>query len=127
MKQMAWKLVQFCVFTAVLFSNIYYQWSPSGLAAGVVALLATLLVSAIPVMIEDLAALFRRLTRTLMALIHSPLPTFKSPALPTMQEALESSRASASIGVGNRDCTSRTQRVVGDTRPRTLLPSKKGP
>src|ERR1700722_5389532 len=126
MKQMAWKLVQFCVFTAVLFSNIYYEWSPSGPGVGVVALLATLLVSAIPVMIEDLAALFRRLTRSLMALIHSPLPTFKSRAVPTIREALESSRALASIGVGNRDCTSRTQRAVGDTRPHTLLLSKKG-
>jgi hypothetical protein len=127
MKQTAWKFVQFCVFTAVLFSNIHYEWSPSGPAVGVVALLATLLVSAIPVMIEDLAALFRRLTRSLMALIHSPLPTFKSRAVPTIQAALESSRASASIGVDNGDYTSRTQRAVGDTRLRTLLPSKKGP
>jgi hypothetical protein len=127
MRQAAWKIVQFGVFTAVLFSNIHYQWTPSGYAAGVVALLATLLVSAIPVMISDLAALFQRLARSLTALIRGPLPTFKSPALPTIQEALESSRASASIGVSNGDCTSRIQRAVGDTRPRTLLPSKKGP
>jgi hypothetical protein len=63
MKQAAWKFIQFSVFAAVLFSNIRYQWTPSGLAAGVVALLATLLVSAIPVMISDLAALWRRLAR----------------------------------------------------------------
>jgi hypothetical protein len=59
MKQMAWKFVQFSVFAAVLFSNIHYQWTPNGYVAGVVALLAAALVSAIPVAIEDLAARFR--------------------------------------------------------------------
>jgi hypothetical protein len=81
MKQAAWKLVQFSVFTAVLFSNIRYQWTPSGYAAGVVALLAAALVSAIPVAIEDLAALFRRLARSLMVLIRGPhLPEVKRPS-----------------------------------------------
>jgi hypothetical protein len=81
MKQTAWKLVQFSVFAAVLFSNIHYQWTPSGYAAGVVALLATLLVSAIPLMVEDFAALSRRLARSLMALIHGAhVPEVKRPS-----------------------------------------------
>jgi hypothetical protein len=54
MKQTALKFVQFSVFSAVLFANIHYEWTPSGYAAGVVALLATLLVSAIPIMVETL-------------------------------------------------------------------------
>jgi hypothetical protein len=61
MRQFAWKCVQFSVVAAVLFSDVHYQWTPNGYAAGVVALLAAVLVSAIPVMVEDLAALWRRL------------------------------------------------------------------
>lgn len=61
MQQVAWKIVQFSVFSAVLFSNVHYQWTPNGYAAGVVALLVTLLVSAIPVMVEDFAQFLRRM------------------------------------------------------------------
>jgi hypothetical protein len=55
-----WKFIQFTVFTAVIFSNIRYEWTPNGYAASIVALLAVLFVSAIPVMVSDLARLLRR-------------------------------------------------------------------
>lgn len=60
MKQLAWKALQFCIVAAVLFSNIHWQWTPNGYAAAVVAFLAALLVSLIPIMVSDLTAFARR-------------------------------------------------------------------
>jgi hypothetical protein len=34
---MLWKLLQISIFTAVLMSNVHYQWTPNGYVAGVVA------------------------------------------------------------------------------------------
>lgn len=65
--------MQFGVFAAVLFSNIRYQWTPNGYVAALVAFFATLLVSAIPIMVADLARLSRRWGSALRALVHHAL------------------------------------------------------
>jgi hypothetical protein len=42
-----WKLFQLVVFLAVSFAGIYWQWTPNGLALGIVALIATMIATAI--------------------------------------------------------------------------------
>jgi hypothetical protein len=44
---MLWKLFQILVFLSVMFTGVYYEWTPSGLALSVVAGLATLLATAL--------------------------------------------------------------------------------
>jgi DMSO/TMAO reductase YedYZ heme-binding membrane subunit len=61
MSQLFWKTLQLSTVLAVLFSNVHYQWTPNGYAAGIVALLAALFVTAIPVMFTDFLRLFRRI------------------------------------------------------------------
>jgi DMSO/TMAO reductase YedYZ heme-binding membrane subunit len=61
MSQLFWKTLQLSTVLAVLFSNVHYQWTPNGYAAGIVALLASLFVTAIPVMFTDFLRLFRRI------------------------------------------------------------------
>lgn len=41
------KLIQFCVFVAVIGSNGQYHWTPNGYVAGLVAFFAALLATAI--------------------------------------------------------------------------------
>lgn len=60
MQQLFWRVLQLGVATAVLFSNIHYQWTPNGYVASIVAVFAALLVSAIPIMVADVARLGRR-------------------------------------------------------------------
>lgn len=45
--RMLWKLFQLCVFLSVMFTGVYYEWTPNGLALSIVALLATLLATAL--------------------------------------------------------------------------------
>jgi hypothetical protein len=61
MSQLFWKTLQLGTVCAVLFSNVHYQWTPNGYAAGIVAMLAALFVTAIPVMITDFLRLCRRI------------------------------------------------------------------
>jgi hypothetical protein len=61
MSQLFWKTLQLGTVLAVLFSNVHYQWTPNGYAAGIVAMLAALFVTAIPVMITDFVHLCRRI------------------------------------------------------------------
>lgn len=42
---MIWKLLQLTVFVSVLSSNGYYQWTPSGFAASVIALVCAFAVT----------------------------------------------------------------------------------
>lgn len=44
---MAWKIFQISVFLSVMFTGIYYEWTPSGLALSIVAGLATLLATVV--------------------------------------------------------------------------------
>ena len=44
---MLWKLLQISVFSAVLFSNVAWQWTPNGYAAALVALMATIFATAL--------------------------------------------------------------------------------
>jgi hypothetical protein len=44
---MLWKLFQLSIFIAVVGSNGHYHWTPNGLVAGAVGLLAALLATAI--------------------------------------------------------------------------------
>jgi uncharacterized membrane protein len=60
MTQKTWKTLQFSVFAAVLFSNIYYQWTPNEYVASIVALLAALFVTAIPIAIAEIVGHSRR-------------------------------------------------------------------
>lgn len=38
---MLWKLLQMVVFVAVLFANIYWQWTPNGFVAGTLAFIVS--------------------------------------------------------------------------------------
>lgn len=60
-----WKLIQLVVVFAVLASNIHYGWTPNPYAASVLAFLAALFVTAIPIMISDLYRFARRLLASL--------------------------------------------------------------
>lgn len=51
--QIFWKIVQFVVVTAIIGSNIQYQWTPNGYAAAFVAIMAAYFVTAIPIIIND--------------------------------------------------------------------------
>ena len=44
---MWWKLFQIFVFLAVSFTGIYYEWTPNGTALGLVALMSTMVATAI--------------------------------------------------------------------------------
>ena len=44
---MWWKLLQISVFLAVSFTGIYYEWTPNGTALGLVALMSTMVATAI--------------------------------------------------------------------------------
>ncbi len=57
---MVWKLIQGGVVFAVLGSNIHYGWTPNPYVASLVAFFAALFVTAIPIMISDLAIVVRR-------------------------------------------------------------------
>jgi hypothetical protein len=51
-----WKVIQFSVVIAVLFSNIRYEWTPNPYLASILAFLAALLVSGIPIAIAEIWA-----------------------------------------------------------------------
>ena len=44
---MLWYLFQISVFLSVMFTGVYYEWTPSGLALSIVAMLATLLATVV--------------------------------------------------------------------------------
>lgn len=52
-EQMLLRLVQALIFFGVICVAIYYEWPGSGLAHGVVALLAVLFVTVLPVLLYD--------------------------------------------------------------------------
>lgn len=83
MSQLFWKTLQLSTVLAVLFSNVHYQWTPNGYAAGIVAMLAALFVTAIPVMAADLARIGSRLGKFVFGLaaeIASRLSRLASPS-----------------------------------------------
>jgi hypothetical protein len=41
--RMLWKLFQICVFLSVMFTGVYYEWTPNTLALSIVALVAAML------------------------------------------------------------------------------------
>ncbi len=57
---MGWKLLQLAVFTAVVGSNIHYEWTPNPLVSGAAAALAAL---AATVFLDLAASQCRRLSR----------------------------------------------------------------
>jgi hypothetical protein len=84
-KQTALKFIQFSVFSAVLFANIHYEWTPNGYAASVVALLAAMLVTAILVMVAYLVGLLRRLAKSAVALVRDFLGKQAKPLSPRLR------------------------------------------
>lgn len=84
MQQLFWRVLQLGIVAAVLFSNIHYQWTPNGYVAGLVALFAALLVTAIPIMVADLARIYRRICGFLGAPAKPPSQRqpSRSPPLP---------------------------------------------
>jgi hypothetical protein len=53
---MGWRLLQIVVFLGVAFTGIYYEWTPNGLALGIIAWLAAF---AATVFLGDLLRLLR--------------------------------------------------------------------
>ena len=53
---MWWKLFQISVFLTVSFTGVYYEWTPNGTALAIVALMATMVATAI---VGDLIRLIR--------------------------------------------------------------------
>lgn len=91
---MVWRLIQLSVVFGVLASNIRYGWTPNPYAVSVVAFLAALFVTAIPIMISDLLRLADRGLRLLLILA---TPSERAPATP------ERYRAAPATRVGLRD------------------------
>lgn len=59
------KLLQATVFLGIWFSNIAYHWTPNMVAAGILALMATMLVTGIIMEIRSRFAAFRQSRREL--------------------------------------------------------------
>jgi hypothetical protein len=51
-----WKIVQFSVFAAIVLSNVRYQWTPNPYAASIVALIAVLFISGLPIALAEIWA-----------------------------------------------------------------------
>lgn len=85
-REKMWKLIQLSVVFAVLASNIHYRWTPNPYAASVVAFLAALFVTAIPIMISDLLRLggraWQHLSRLAMPSTPAPEMSERYPAAP---------------------------------------------
>jgi len=86
---MLWRIGQITIFTTVLFSNVKYQWTPNGYAAGLVAFFVTLFFTAIPIMISDLVRTTRRLSGWLYGLVRA---ADRSPAVHSQQHPSRDSR-----------------------------------
>lgn len=72
-----WKTIQLLVTFAVLASNVHYRWTPNGYVASLMAFLAALFVTAIPIMISDLIRLFARLRAGFARLLTPSAPAIK--------------------------------------------------
>ncbi len=63
---MLWKLLQLAVFLAVMFTGIYYEWTPNGL---VLSLVAATCAFAVTVLLGDLFHLVRWTSQRLLPLL----------------------------------------------------------
>ena len=55
-----WKLLQALIVFGVLCANIYWEWTPNGLLAGILGILAAYILTILPLQIFDLARAFKR-------------------------------------------------------------------
>lgn len=68
---MLWKLFQISVFLSVMFTGVYYEWTPSGLALSVTAGLATLLAT---VVVSDSLRLIRWASKKMSPVLSKKRP-----------------------------------------------------
>ena len=64
--------IQICVFLAVTWSNIYYEWTTNGYVVGVLAILAAAIVTGVIDEIQLLPSRFARLHTRIFGLKHEP-------------------------------------------------------
>lgn len=86
---MMWRLIQLSVVFAVLASNIHFRWTPNPYAASVVAFLAALFVTAIPIMVSDLLRLGGHAWRLLSILV---TPSTRAPKTSERYRAVPAAR-----------------------------------